>query len=315
MASEFVIPTTSAETDALLTKSVAGTSTPPRKILTDFVPLCHDAAIYMPPAGTPPALANSPTTIIFSAWMNALPKHIDYYVRTYKRLYPSARIIFIRISTIQFLFTSETTRRKQIKAVVDALLAFENENGKEKERLIVHSISNGGAKRSYGVAGLYLERTGRTLPMKVFLTDCAPGIPKFRRDMHALTVPLQKMNIFYKAPIYALLLVSVSLVYVCVNWLPYSVWGELVWRPTFLFNDKRFLGDDVLRGYVYSKEDLSIDWKDVEAHARKAEEVGYMVEKKLVEGAGHAQLWKGKGGEEDYWSWIQRLYEMGLRKR
>jgi len=247
--------------------------------------------------------------------MNAAPKHIDYYVRKYKALYPSSRIIVIRTNTIQHLFSSESARRKQVKEVVDVLLGFEKENGRENERLVVHAISNGGAKRSYGMMGLYLERTGRTLPMKLFLMDCTPGIPRFRRDMHALTFPLKKMSIFKSAPIYAMLFISVSAVYVCVNWLPYWVWGQLVWAPLFLLNDPRFIGADTLKAYVYSKEDMSIDWRDVEKNARKGEEAGYRVEKKLVEEAGHAQLWKGKGGEEDYWGWVKRMFEKALLEK
>lgn len=310
MASEIILPLQESTSSTPLTSS-----TPPRQLLTGFVRLCPDASLYTPPQGTPPPPATSPTTIIFTAWMNAAPKHIDYYMRTYKLIYPSARIIFTRISTVQFLFTTEATRRRQIAPVVDALLSFESAHGHEKERIVFHSISNGGAKRAYGIAGLYLQRTGRVLPVKSFLFDSAPGIPQFRRDMHALTVPLRGMNPVVAAPLYVLFFVSVSAVYVCVNWLPKWVWGELVWKPTILSNDFGFFAKEGVRGYVYSEEDLSIDWMDVEKHAKRAEQVGYRVLMKKVEGAGHAQLWNGKGGAEDYWGWIRGLYEAGFGLR
>lgn len=67
-----------------------------------------------------------------------------------------------------------------------------------------------------------------------------------------------------------------------------------------------------MRGYVYSKEDMSIDWKDVMAHAKVAESKGYRVVTKLVEDAHHAQLWNGQGGEKDYWAWIQKVWDMGF---
>lgn len=70
-------------------------------------------------------------------------------------------------------------------------------------------------------------------------------------------------------------------------------------------NDEKLLEKKSVRGYVYSKEDLAIDWRDVEAHASKAEGKGYVVERKLIHGAEHASLFKGKGEEEDYWDFIR----------
>jgi hypothetical protein len=72
---------------------------------------------------------------------------------------------------------------------------------------------------------------------------------------------------------------------------------------------------DCARGYIYSKEDLAMDWKDIEKHATVAENMGYTVVKKLVEEAEHVQLFKGNGGEKGYWDFVERLWRMAMADR
>ena len=31
-----------------------------------------------------------------------------------------------------------------------------------------------------------------------------------------------------------------------------------------------------------------------------------------VEGAEHVQMFRGKGGEQDYWGWVQRVWGLGI---
>lgn len=89
-------------------------------------------------------------------------------------------------------------------------------------------------------------------------------------------------------------------------------WYDLVWGPTHGCNDVTLVDQKCVRGYIYSKEDLAIDWRDVESHAAVAEKKGYEVSKKLVDGAEHAQLFRGKGGEEDYWGFVREVWAKGI---
>lgn len=104
----------------------------------------------------------------------------------------------------------------------------------------------------------------------------------------------------------------VSVVYVTVNWMPEWFWYELVWGPYKGNNDPRLVDGKCVKGYVYSKEDEAMDWRDTERHARVAEEKGYRVVMKLIEGAGHVQMFRGKGGEQDYWGFIERIWKLGV---
>ena len=71
------------------------------KPLAAFTRLAPVVSLYEPPATGTPIPASHPTTILFCAWMNAGPKHIDYYMRMYMRLFPQTRIILVTINTVQ----------------------------------------------------------------------------------------------------------------------------------------------------------------------------------------------------------------------
>lgn len=164
----------------------------------------------------------------------------------------------------------------------------------------------------YGIAGAYRALTGGPLPAKAWLIDSAPGIPKFRRDIHALMVPARAWSWVLWLPYMSLVLVTVSAVYVVVNWCPKWVWGQLVWGPWDGMNDVELVDRGCVKGYVYSDEDLAIDWRDVEKNAEIAKGKGYAVMKELIHGAGHVQLFKGKLGEEGYWGFVGRVLRRGL---
>jgi hypothetical protein len=206
------------------------------------------------------------------------------------------------------MLETEHKRREDIKEAVTALLS----RPQEDERLLVHALSNGGGKRLYGVGSVYRDITGKPLPAKAVIMDSAPGIPQFRRDIHALGVPARKFNWAVWLPFMLVIVIVTSIVYIVVNWMPRWVWRELVWGPTEGLANGEVVDGRAVKGFVYSKEDLAIDWKNVEAYAEGAERKGYRVVKKLVEGAGHVQMFKGKGGQKHYWDFIERVWGMGI---
>jgi len=226
-------------------------------------------------------------------------------------LYPHARIIVVTITSAQFMLETEVKRRADIKEAVTALLA----RPREDERLLVHSLSNGGAKRLYGIGSVYRAITGKALPAKAVIMDSAPGVPQFRRDFYSLSVPARKLKWFVWLPFMIAIFILTSVIYVVANWLPRWVWRELVWGPTEGLASGEVVDGKAVKGFVYSKEDLAIDWKNVETYAATAENQGYRVVRKMVEGAGHVQMFKGKGGERDYWGFIEKVWEMGLEAK
>jgi Eukaryotic protein of unknown function (DUF829) len=278
----------------------------PSKPLSAFNRISKVVSLYVPEQSPGSIPLTSPTTILFCSWMDASSKHIEYYIKKYVQLYPKARIILVRINLHQFLVQSETTRRAEVQEAVNALLAPPQEN----ERLFVHALSNGGGRRVYNIAGAYGATTGKPLPAKAIIIDSAPGIPQFRRDLHVLSLPAKKMNWFIWVPFMSVAVVVASVVYVSVNWMPRWFWRDLVWGPHEGMYDHNMIEKNCLYGFLYSKEDVVIDWRNVEDHAAKTEERGYKVEKKLIEGAEHVQMFRGKGGERDYWGFTEKIWRM-----
>ncbi|KAH8684629.1 hypothetical protein BGZ60DRAFT_366294 [Tricladium varicosporioides] len=278
------------------------------KPLSNFKRLSKVVRLYEPLDNRGPVPPDSPTTILICSWMNAIPKHAEYYTKKHMEIYPHARIIFVTITTKEFLMHSESQRRADIKEVITALLA----RNQSDERLLVHTLSNGGARRLYGIAGAYREATGKPLPVKAFIMDSAPGIPQFRRDIRALSVPGKKLPWLLWFPFMTAIVAVTTAVYITVNWMPKWFWSELVWRPMAAVNNIDFVHKNCVKGFVYSKEDNVIDWRHVEDHADIAEKKGYKVVKKRVEGAHHVQMFRGKGGEGDYWEFVERIWRMGM---
>lgn len=195
--------------------------------LSSFTRLSKVVSLYDSPS-SPLPLPTSPTTILLCSWMNASPKHIAYYTTSYVRLYPGARIIIATMNTKQFLLQSEKTRRLDVKSAVTALLA----RPQEDERLLMHAISNGGAKRLYGIAGAYRELTGKPLNPFAYILDSAPGIPQFRRDIHALTVPMRAFPWWAKVPFVTVVFLVTCFVYVTVNCeLSFSIFSSIFFFP------------------------------------------------------------------------------------
>lgn len=223
-------------------------------------------------------------------------------------LYPTAQIIVVTISTQQFIFKSEKQRRAEIVEAVHALLA----PGEGKDRILVHSFSNGGGKRSYNVAGVYQSLTGKTFAPKTLIFDSAPGMPQFRRDVHAIAVPARKLGFFSRLLFITVTYVLAAVVQVSVYRMPLGFWYNLVWGPMLGLKNPEILDAKTVMGFVYSKEDKAIDWRDVERWSDSAKENGYKVERKLIEGAEHAQMFRGKGGEKDYWSWVEKMWSLGM---
>lgn len=131
--------------------------------------------------------------------------------------------------------------------------------------------------------------------------------------MHALTLPFKKFSWFLWIPAVAATLAIVSAVFVTVNFMPRWFWKELVWAPTDGVNDVKLIEKRCVRGYVYSKEDLAIDANDVERHAAVAEKNGYAVMKKQILGAQHVQMFRGEGGESDYWEYIESIWGTAIK--
>lgn len=280
------------------------------KPLSAFKKLSPCVSLYTPDTASIPPPTH-PTTILFCSWMDAAPKHISYYTSYYTNLFPSSRIVHCTMTTNQFLLQSETRRRKDVAPAIDAIFSHSNE---EDARLFVHCISNGGAKRLYGIAGLYQSQKNKPLPIKTIIYDSCPALPRFKRDLHAiLHVPGAKLPWSSYIPLAIIAVLATTIVNFVVHWCPHWVWRSLARGPMEGLNDERLLSKSAVRGYVYSEEDEVIEWRDVEKHGEVGRNMGYKIERVKMGGGRHAQLFRGEGGEAVYWGFIKKLWVDGLR--
>src|SRR5436190_595959 len=135
--------------------------------LEDFVALNRFVALYTPPADYAASLdttatpqAASPDLVIFMAWMSAAPKHIAKYTKTYKALYPHARILVIRSGAMHMVLYSDGAQRKELSSAIDVIRAAydqskEQQQKKSHPRILLHVASNGGCQQATQLARVW----------------------------------------------------------------------------------------------------------------------------------------------------------------
>ncbi|KAH8815813.1 hypothetical protein F5884DRAFT_194989 [Xylogone sp. PMI_703] len=242
--------------------------------------------------------SSPPDVILLIAWLNALPRHISKYAAVYTKLYPNARIIAITTDTLNSIFHSQAVNLHRVAPVLDILY-----NLPPDARILVHSFSNGGGTTLCLLAGAYLTKTGKPLPMTALVLDSAPGRARYAASVRAFTVGLPK-NVIVKflGELFFRVLFGVMILY-------FSVFGgenPIEWLRRRL-NERELFDVEAPRLYVYGDRDVMVDWRDVEDHVADARGKGYVVENLRLEGSGHVSHLVTH--EEEYVATVQRLWD------
>lgn len=276
--------------------------TPVPKAFDGFTRLSPNSYIYDPSASSnpfsdPPSPPH-PDLILFLTWLDALPKHTAKYVDTFKSLYPRARIVIVTHKTMEDITRSKSRNLKYYDPVVTVLQALS-----PSARVLLHSISNGGASSSMYIAEEYQKRTDAPLPVQALILDSAPGESRYKQDLKAISAGLPKnpvVNLLGKVALAVL----------------YTVF-KVVWSVTGAENPiemirTRLNRTDLFptsapRAYIYSHEDEMVGWKDVERHMAEAEELGYPVRAELFKGSKHVSHMPFD--KERYWNIVQSVWK------
>lgn len=241
--------------------------------------------------GTPP------TTILFFAWMGALPRHYTKFLAYYSQIYPDARIALVISTPFDVFIRSYAAQQRCLEPVVDAIRA--DSDG----RLLVHLLSNGGANAFSNLLLVYKRKTGQILPVQAIIFDSAPGQAGVRTGVNAMKYSLPTHPVL-KHIIWLLtlsLLVFLRLI------------GRLFFLENFIQKARRLLNDPQTttlgskRCYIYSKEDKLIDWQHVEKHSVEAKRNGYKVSMDLFSGSAHVSHMRTD--PERYWRVVQRVWK------
>ncbi|KAJ5167719.1 uncharacterized protein N7482_003313 [Penicillium canariense] len=243
--------------------------------------------------------------IFIAFWMNAPPRALAKYVVEYRRIVPSARIIFIRSSSNDFFFRSTASAQQaRVAPAVDALRASVN----PENPVFMHVFSNGGLFRTTHLLKAYRNATGNSLPISSMIVDSAPGTASTAAAMRAFSFALPKLWI--------LRLLSKSALWVSLILI--KAFQTLTRSPDAISLAREAINDTALvqaanakgvptRCYIYSDTDDLVDWRDVERHASESEASGWAVRREKFQGTPHVGHMRAQ--PERYWSIVKEYLE------
>ncbi|KAJ5365266.1 hypothetical protein N7517_008152 [Penicillium concentricum] len=259
------------------------------------------------------APADEPTTIVISGWGDGMPKHVTKYSNGYHELYPSARIIVILSRTFQATNQSEEARIEAMMPVVDTVFPAPTGSGNEKERLLVHAMSNTGAIFTAATVIAYQRRHGtdKPFPHQLIVFDSTPGsldfasqVSRWSRAMAVGTANFFPWPFIITHGLWYAFLWANNLWEVLCGSVFSGVWADRI------INDKSCVTTDSNRLYLYSKEDEIIGYKDLEENVAHAKTLGYLADLEMFEGSshvGHMRL-----HPEQYWSKISSSWKQAM---
>jgi hypothetical protein len=288
-------------------------------------------AMLYPPKSTPKIHiidSTPPKLILLATWMDAQDTHILKYLSVYQRMYPTAYTIVLKSSFKYYLGASLT--RHDIAPIVPIIRQILDNNGSDiLPRMLIHVTSGGGSGMLYFLYHMYAEMATATasaktdqhtnqdspqhpysprrlLPKHVTIFDSGPGHWCHSRGNRIILAPLRSRWLRMMALPLALI---------------YGIWWAIkhimlkmpdksrVWEASH--NDPRFVVESG-RSYIYSEADEIIDYRDIEEHARCAEENGFViVRKENFPNSPHVK--HARSDPQRYWTVVRDTWEASLR--
>jgi hypothetical protein len=218
-----------------------------------------------------------PNTILILSWAGAAPRHIEKYVELYTVKFPAARIILTTSGIENFIYRSKEKQRRLVAPVVADL------RDKPGDQLLVHVMSDGGAKQWATINTAYFNTTGHILTNKVTIIDSAPGRARYKKSLTTL-IRILPRPLVLRIPLsitFAVILTSMFL----TDLFPRHENVVDVMRREL--NDSRLMSESARRCYIFSAEDDTISSQDIEDHARQAEAYGWSVTMVKFDGSQH----------------------------
>jgi len=242
-----------------------------------------------------------PHLIILCAWMGATAKVIAKYTAVYMKLFPSTPIILIRTELFDIMALPPLFLSRRYSPALDILFRISHSN--PSPRIIAQTFSNGGVFALSNFARFYYRLTGSPPPISALILDSGPGIGNIERSVAAIMLQMPRNPLLWYP---ALLWLNVVLR--VLYWAGRALGQKSVVRRMYLaLNQKGVLPPSVRRLYLYSLSDQLVDWREVEAHARTAEESGVAAEVTMVRFEKSAHVAHIKEDPGKYWGAIVKL--------
>ena len=300
--------------------------------LADFIVIGPRTFLYTPPKPRPGQL------VILCTWLGAARRHIAKYTALYRYVAPDARILLIESSVS--ILTSTIVSQQRITefapaaaAVLDTLVECQHRSSHDPEepadgrrdnkdtsaqnnrtppssifakpQIILHVFSNGGMSSTTNLLRVLRSRMREPLALTGLIFDSCPGKgASYWQTFNAIIISFPK-SIFWRllgAFLTHCFLIFLMVYVACGHENPVSLW-----RRTPLEESRPARG----ALYLFSREDVMIEWTDVKQHANEARTKGWRVKEILFEGSGHCahlatderryveavkSIWEGDGG-------------------
>lgn len=266
-----------------------------------LTPLNDTAGVSL--AGGPINRGNGtdPDLILVLSWMGAKEPHIAKYTSQYHMRYPNARIVLVRCPVKHIFLTRPLA--KDLAPVVDILqeeLAHDTPTKAHPPRVLIHLFSNGGVHAMRVLLETLRKKQGGTvpqLPSYTLLLDSCPGYYEPSSTVAAVAEALPR----WVRPLLHLLILMYRVVFVWI----------LRREPLQNRNAAALVGPalrsaEAARTYLYSTGDRLVEWRDVEDHAGRAEQAGFVVRREKFEGAEHVSL--ARTEPERYWKIVEEAW-------
>lgn len=248
-----------------------------------------------------------PELILVLSWMGARDVHIEKYIAQHRLLFPSSRILLIR-SPASHVFWPSLARR-HIPPAIRILSQFAEpetratNSSSSRPRVLLHILSNGGVSTAARIRELLRKELGSdsagnklVIPRYALCLDSCPGNFVWKSTHKALLQSLPR----WTSPLVHFV--------IAVAWLIYKL---RLTRPAQNLNAEALRRGSLLpretqRTYLYGTADAIIDWRQVEDHATRAEELGFKVRKEKFEGGEHVSLVRRES--QRYWQAVKETW-------
>lgn len=242
---------------------------------------------FAPLSPTANDIPRPPATILLSPWPSARPQQLECYVRGYKQLYPSSRVIVLHsTSTASKPSLSYACEVLDLPQALDALVEEDATQKDAAPAHLLHVFGNASAATACDFLRSYRMRTNRALGLRALVLDTAPcSFPYL--------LPSTSMSGFMDALISFLahLVAYISSIFTATNTeiLAHRVGTDL--------NDADLVGEKVFRCYMLKSQGLLFSWKGDQRRE-------FEVKRDRVDGLG-----RWNGDEERFWLGIEDAWE------
>jgi len=238
--------------------------------------------------------------VVVASWMDARDLHIAKYIDQYRALYPTSKILLVKFIFKQMLFGSVAERAvdpavSYLRSLVDS--GYLSSSSLQPE-ILVHIFSNGGMASTKHLFNSYHEKTGQAFPLHAAVYDSCPGGYSYSKTQNAIMAGFPERWRWIVAPLVHLLNMY------------FWVFTRLG-RPYALITNPLFHNDtkekrETNRTYIYGTNDVMVDWRHVEAHAKEAESKGFVVRREVFLDSAHVA--HARSDKSRYWKLVTETW-------